>query len=36
MASAIATKCSKNFEAMSSYAGSPSASSSAMASIVLQ
>src|ERR1035438_8420157 len=36
MASAIAMKCSKNFEAMSSVAGLSRASSSAMESIVAQ
>ena len=36
MASAMWTKCSKNFEAMSSYTGSVLASSSAIDSIVRQ
>ena len=36
MASAMATKCSKNLEAMSSYEGSVLASSRAIDSIVAQ
>jgi hypothetical protein len=36
IASTMATKCSKNFDAMSSYSGSSTANSNAIESIVPQ